>query len=80
MQMFRSAHQFGYIDRTLKTLVCNDEGNLTTGAKMKAQLAVAGKLLRDGTVGGLIFHPTISADMDVPSVNISKDWIRSLGK
>ena len=51
-----------------------------TGAKMKAQLAVAGKLLRDGTVGGLIFHPTISADMDVPSVNISKDWIRSLGK
>ena len=25
MQMFRSAHQFGYIDRTLKTLVCNNQ-------------------------------------------------------
>ncbi|MBQ3343594.1 MAG: hypothetical protein IJG84_16965 [Kiritimatiellae bacterium] len=46
--------------------------------KMKHQLAVAEKLLRNGTVEGLIFHPTTSADMDVPSVNLSKEWIRRL--
>ena len=48
-----------------------------SGPKMKAQLAVADRLLRDGTVEGLIFHPTMSADMDVPSVNVSKEWIRA---
>ena len=48
------------------------------GAKMKEQLAIAGKLLRNGTVGGLIFHPTMCADMDIPSVNISKAWIKAL--
>lgn len=46
------------------------------GEKMKAQLAVAGRLLREGIVEGLIFHPTMSADMDVPAVNVSKEWIR----
>ena len=44
---------------------------------MKAQLAVAERLLREGTVEGLIFHPTMSADMDVPAVNVSKEWIRA---
>ena len=51
-----------------------------TGPKMKAQLAIAGRLLREGTVTDLIFHPTTSADMDVPSVNISKQWIRDLSE
>ena len=48
-----------------------------TGPKMKAQLAVADRLLRDGTVEGLIFHPTMSADMDVPAIREAKEWIRS---
>ena len=48
-----------------------------SGPKMKAQLAVAERLLREGTVEGLIFHPTMSADMDVPAVNVSKEWIRA---
>lgn len=47
-----------------------------SGPKMKAQLAVADRLMRDGTVEALVFHPTMSADMDVPSINISKEWIR----
>lgn len=51
-----------------------------SGAKMKAQLAVAKRLLEEGTVEGLIFHPTMSADMDVPAVNLSKEWIRKLGE
>jgi len=50
-----------------------------TGEKMKAQLAVAERLLREGTVEGLVFHPTMSADMDVPAVRVSKAWIRAMG-
>jgi len=49
-----------------------------TGSKMKALLVIAGRLLREGTVTSLVFHPTMSADMDVPAVNISKRWIRGL--
>ena len=47
-----------------------------SGPKMKAQLAVADRLLGEGIVESLIFHPTMSADMDVPAVRISKEWIR----
>ena len=46
--------------------------------KMKQQLEVAGRLLKSGKVAGLIFHPTFCADMDIPSVNLAKQWIRAL--
>lgn len=47
-----------------------------TGPKMKAQLAVADRLVREGTIEALVFHPTMAADMDVDSINISKEWIK----
>ena len=38
------------------------------------------RLLREKVVTGLIFHPTYSAALDVPSVNLAKQWIRSHGE
>ena len=46
---------------------------------MAHQLACAGDFLADGTVDGLIFHPTFVAALDVPAVNLSKEWIRAHG-
>ena len=28
---------------------------------------------------GLVFHPTYSAALDVPAVNLAKQWIRAYG-
>lgn len=47
---------------------------------MTHQLDCAGKFLADGTVDGLLFHPTFVAALDVPSVNISKEWIKANGE
>ena len=44
--------------------------------RMEMQLDFATDLLRDKTVDGLIFHPSYSAALDVPSVNLAKSWIR----
>ena len=48
--------------------------------RMEMQLAFASKLLSDRTIDGLIFHPTYSAALDVPSVNLAKRWIRENGE
>ena len=48
--------------------------------RMELQLAFASKLLADRTIDGLIFHPTYSAALDVPSVNLAKAWIRENGE
>ena len=47
---------------------------------MEMQLSFARKFLADRTVTGLIFHPTFAAALDVPAVNLSKEWIRSHGE
>lgn len=47
--------------------------------RMALQLDFAGRLLRDRTVTGLIFHPSYAAALDVPAVNLAKDWIRKHG-
>ena len=43
-------------------------------------LAFALRLLREKVVTGLIFHPTYSAALDVPAVNLAKQWIRAHGE
>ena len=48
--------------------------------RMEMQLEFALRLLREGVVTGLIFHPTYSAALDVPSVNLAKQWIRKYGE
>ena len=48
--------------------------------RMEMQLAFALRLLREKVVTGLIFHPTYSAALDVPSVNLAKRWIRAHGE
>ena len=48
--------------------------------RMAAQLEYARKFLADGTVTGLIFHPSYSAALDVDSVRLSKDWIAAHGE
>lgn len=47
-----------------------------TESKMKVQLAVAERLLREGLVESLIFHPTLCADMSFPAIDLAKGWIR----
>ena len=47
------------------------------GDRMERQLEYARKFLADGTVSGLIFHPSYSAALDVPSVRLAKEWIRT---
>ncbi len=47
--------------------------------RMEMQLEFALRLLREGVVTGLIFHPTYSAALDVPAVNLAKQWIRTYG-
>ena len=39
----------------------------------------AASFLADGTVSGLIFHPTYAAALDAPAVNLAKKWIRAHG-
>jgi len=46
---------------------------------MERQLDTAYAFLRDGTVSGLIFHPSYLASLDVPSVALSKAWIAAHG-
>ena len=48
--------------------------------RMEMQLAFARRLLREKVVTGLIFHPTYSAALDVPAVNLAKKWIRAHGE
>ena len=48
--------------------------------RMEMQLAFASKLLSDRTIDGLIFHPTYSAALDVPAVNLAKAWIKENGE
>ena len=45
------------------------------GHLMCQQLEFARPFLADGTVNGLIFHPTFAAALDVPAVKLSKEWI-----
>ena len=47
--------------------------------RMEMQLEFALRLLRERVVTGLIFHPTYSAALDVPSVKLAKQWIRTYG-
>ncbi len=48
--------------------------------RMELQLDYARKFLAERTVTGLIFHPTFSAALDVPSVKLSKEWIAAHGE
>lgn len=47
---------------------------------MEMQLEFAGRLLREKVISGLIFHPSYSAALDVPAVNLAKKWIRKNGE
>lgn len=47
---------------------------------MRQQLAFAERFLADRTVDGLLFHPTFAAALDVPAVNLSKQWIAAHGE
>jgi len=47
---------------------------------MRRQLAFAERFLADRTIDGLLFHPTFAAALDMPSVNLSKEWIRTHGE
>ena len=47
---------------------------------MRQQLECARKLLADRTINGLLFHPTFAAALDVPAVNLSKEWIAEHGE
>ena len=47
---------------------------------MSQQLAFAERFLADGTIDGLLFHPTFAAALDVPAVNLSKAWIAAHGE
>ena len=47
--------------------------------RMEMQLEFAHRLLREKIVTGLIFHPSYSAALDVPAVNLAKKWIRAHG-
>ena len=47
--------------------------------RMEQQLENATSFLADGTVSGLIFHPTYAAALDAPAVNLAKEWIRAHG-
>lgn len=47
---------------------------------MALQLECAREFLSDGTVSGLIFHPTFAAALDMPAVNMAKAWIADHGE
>ena len=47
---------------------------------MRQQLSFAEKFLSDRTVDGLLFHPTFAAALDVPAVQLSKEWIDANGE
>lgn len=51
-----------------------------TADLMRRQLAFAERFLADRTVDGLLFHPTFAAALDVPAVNLSKEWIAAHGE
>ena len=55
-------------------------GEPVSGERMEMQLEFALRLLREKVVTGLVFHPTYSAALDVPSVNLAKQWIRAHGE
>ena len=46
---------------------------------MRQQLAFAERFLSDRTIDGLLFHPTFAAALDVPAVQLSKEWIAEHG-
>ena len=54
-------------------------GQPISGADMAKQLETARGFLADGTVSGLIFHPSFAAGMDIDSVRLSREWIRAHG-
>ena len=47
---------------------------------MRQQLSFAERFLADRTINGLLFHPTFAAALDVPAVNLSKQWIAEHGE
>ena len=51
-----------------------------SGKLMEEQLEYARRFLADRTVTGLIFHPTFIANLDLDSVRLSKEWIKSYGE
>ena len=55
-------------------------GEPVPASRMEMQLEFAERLLREEVVTGLIFHPTYSAALDVPAVNLAKQWIRAHGE
>lgn len=55
-------------------------GQPISAKRMETQLGVARGFLADRTVSGLIFHPSFAADLDLPSVNLSKQWIKQHGE
>ena len=48
--------------------------------RMALQLRYAQQFLEDGTVTGLIFHPSYMAALDVPAIRLSKAWIAAHGE
>ncbi len=54
-------------------------GEPVSGERMEMQLEFALRLIREEIVTGLVFHPTYSAALDVPAVNLAKQWIRAYG-
>ena len=55
-------------------------GEPVSPERMEMQLGFASKLLSDRTIDGLIFHPSYSAALDVPAVNLAKAWIKANGE
>ena len=51
-----------------------------SGKLMEEQLEYARRFLADRTVTGLIFHPTFIANLDLDSVRLSKEWIKTYGE
>lgn len=57
-----------------------DLGKPVPEDRMVQQLEFARTFLADGTVTGLIFHPTFAAKLDVPAVRLAKEWITAHGE
>lgn len=55
-------------------------GHPISAENMASQLETARGFLADGTVSGLIFHPTFAAGMDLDSVRLSREWIQAHGE
>lgn len=51
-------------------------GQPVSAKRMENQLELGRQMLADGTASGLIFHPSFAADLDLPSVKMTKAWIQ----